>query len=421
MRRVWVASVAVLVGLGVGCTPRSTSSPPKVVDVPGSLVQGQTVEVESGAIERGGVDHNDGWIARSRVGGDSSGITAQETTLTPRNGPGVADLGTPQVLSPTVYSMMDGMTPAVVVSQPWLGDRLLLAGGVAAAGPNQIFLDNGGTWQPAGTFTQDPMGEDLVAFSDTRIVTCPASGSNLRVYPVTTAGTTVTVGAAVAVALPAGWGCAGAFFADFDGSTMVMASGDGRAAVATVDLANPTTATATEVWSTTSISVRGAAFDRSSDGTTLRAAIGGYTNAANPKGRVIVVKQVGTGAWSTEKTLSAPPELDDDSDGAFFGSRVAIDDDVIVTGARLLNVASPASSGTTGVAILGGMRLTAGGWKHALTMTPTPPVLTMPAVGVLLSDLDVAGKVVSAETWMAEETGGPLVAWATESWRFDAS
>lgn len=428
MRRWLITGVVALVGLGVGCTPTPTPPPPPppIVDVPGTLVQGQTIAVETGAIERGGVDHNDGWIARSRTGGDSSGLTAAETTLTPRIGPGVAGLGTPQVLSPTVYPPAPGFLPLVVVTQPWLGDQLLLAGGATGAGPNQIFLNDGGTWVLAGTFAQDPAGETVEAFSDTQIVTCPASGANLRVYPVTTTGSSVVTGTAVTVPLPAGWSCTYPFSAEFDGPTLLMlgddVAGPTTGQIATMDLSDPTTATPAVVWSTTAVAVDSADFDRSADGTTLRAAISADTLTGTPtKGRVVVVKQVGAGPWTTEKTLSAPAGLPDDSNGVYFGSRVAIDDDLIVTGARVITVPTPASTGTMGVAVLGGIRRTSSGWQHALSMTPAPAVITLPETGAMLQDIDVAGTVVSAEMFIGEEAAGPPAPFAAESWRFDAS
>lgn len=417
MRRTLVGALVVVLGFGAACTPNQTSSsPPLNATWTGSLIQDRTVGLDGS--EWGSVAHNDGWIARARTGATPGGVTAEETTLTPRTGVGLAGLGVPQVLSPTRYQFMTGFTGAPLVDQPYLGDQLLLAGGATPTGPNQLFLEVAGTWQLAGTFTLG-WAERVLAVNDSQIVTREnLTGAPLHVYPVTTSGTTVTVGAPVDVALPATWDVADLRGAAFDGSTLVVVSDVGGTTVATVGLTDPTTATLTEVYHTTGYAPRQASIDR--DGTTLRVAIGALNATGTPKGKVLVVSKPDAGSWSRTATLSAPSGLTDITNGAYMGTRVAIDDGLLVTITRLVNLPSGSSSGTSTLSVLGAYERNGSGWRHVASMNAAPSApITSAETGRLARDIDVAGRVISDEV-MGSEEGAVPGSFFAESWRFEA-
>lgn len=417
MRRTLVGALVVVLGFGAACTPNQTTpSPPLNATWTGSLIQDRTVGLDGS--EWGSVAHNDGWIARSRTGATPGGVTAEETTLTPRTGPGLAGLGVPQVLSPTRYQFMTGFTGAPLVDQPYLGNQLLLAGGATPAGPNQLFLDVAGTWQVAGTFTLG-WAERVLAVSDSQIVTrTTLTGSPLQVYPVTISGTSATVGTPVNVPLPATWNVANVRGAAFDGSTLVVVSDVDGITVATLDLTAPATATLTEVYHTNVYAPRQVSIDR--DGTTLRVAIGAVTATGAAKGKVLVVSKPDAGSWSRTATLSAPSGLADISNGGYMGTTVAIDDGLLVTSTRLVTVASGSSLGTSTLSVLGAYERNGSAWRHVASMTaaPSAPISTA-ETGRLARDIDVAGRVISDEV-MGSEEGATPGGFFAESWRFEA-
>lgn len=423
MKHLFVAMIAGLVAMGSACT--SDPGPPPVITTqrPGTLVQGRTI-VDSG-LEWGRVGHNDDWLVRSRTGANPVGPTATETVLTPRNGDQLTDLGAPQVLSPTYYAMVpSGMfIPPAVVTRPFLGTDLLLAGGAAPAGPNQIFVDDGGTWSLGGTYALDPAGEVAIAFSDSTLVTRIASSSvntPLLVHSVTESAGVVTVGPAVPIALPSTWSGFSVLQGELVGSTLVVAgSGSGLvAAVGTVDLSDPSATALTEVWRGTDISFRSFDVDVDDSTSTVRAAVGvGATLGTGVAGRVIVLSQTGSGPWAPTAVLSAPYGLDDLTHGSFFGSKVALDDDLLVAVARMAKVPSGSTVGASDVMILGAFRLTGGGWQYEASMTPAPDPIPTPETGRSVADLDVAGEVTSVEV-MGGDEGIPPASFFGESWRF---
>lgn len=421
MKHVFVAMIAGLVAMGSACA--SDPGPPSVntTERPGTMVQGRTI-VDSG-LEWGRVGHNDEWLVRSRTGANNVGPTATETVLTPRNGDQLADLGAPQVLWPTYYAMVpSGFTPPAVVTRPYLGTDLLLAGGATPAGPNQIFVDDGGTWSPGGTYAFDPDGEVAVAFSDSTLVTRIASSSvdaPLLVHSVAESAGVVTVGPAVSIALPSTWSGFSVLQGELVGSTLVVAgSGSGLVvAVATVELSDPSATAMNEVWRGTDISFRSFDVDVDESTGTVRAAVGvGATVGTGVAGRVVVLSPTGSGPWVPTAVLSAPYGLDDLTHGSFFGSKVALDDDLLVAVARMAKVPSGSTVGTSDVMILGAFRLTGGGWQYEASMTPAPDPIPTPETGRSVADLDVAGEVTSVEV-MGGDEGFPPASFFGESWR----
>ena len=417
-RRLWGVATISMVALAVACAPPTVPPPVVTTEWPGTVTQGRTIGTTG--TEWGGLDHNDDWLVRSRAGVDGT-LTAAETVLTPRTGPGVGDLGAPVVLSPTYYSHPLYQSP--LVSRPYLGTHLLLAGGDGVTAANRIFVEQGGTWTVGGTYALNPNREVVVAFSDSYLVTrdSAASADLLQVHPIDVTGGVVTVGPAVSVSLPASWSDYLRINGELAGNTLVVAGSDpirpgAETALAVADLSDPTVTALTQVWTGGDLVLT--SFDLDVDGSVTRAAVGvEASQGSGTVGRVMILSPTGSGPWATTAVLTPPAGLPDIGHGTYFGRQVALDDGLLVTLARFVARPSPASTGTSNVGVLGAYRLVGGVWQFEASMTPAPDVITTPETSRLPAALDVAGTVVHVEISGSDEGAPPAPTFA-ESWMF---
>lgn len=372
---------------------------------------------------------NEWYVTGELSYGSTPESVVAETTAYPRTGPTGETLGSPQVLSPTIYAPTSGLTPPVSVRRPYLGDQLLLTGSAIAGGANQIWVDVAGTWTVGGTFALDPAGERVLAFDDQHVVTRKtATDAPFLDYPISMSGSTVTIGAARPIAVPASWP------ADFHSSdntaaaliddTLYLAMSAGvpgstgpyQTRLLTADLSGSTPVVDADAYAFGGDTVvRG--FDADRDGSSVRVAMGIASGiASGTPNSVAVLRSDAGGPWSLESTLTSPASL-----GGYqshFGFAVAIDDDRLVAAGRILTL--PGALGDRSVHVVSGFERVGGTWVHVATMTPDHPAVdpTETYRYLVYGMVDLAG-THGAALVVSDATDSPTGVW--ENWRFEAS
>lgn len=371
------------------------------------------------------------WYAIGRLRFDAAlpiaeGNPVAETTLYPRTGANGNELGTPQVLSPTLFGVIDGMLPSGLVPRPFLGNKLLLTGATVAGAPNQIFLDIDGTWALAGTFTL-PAGEKVVDFDDGHLVTTKSSyRTSYTDRAVLRSGETVTIGAGVDFDVPASWpsdvAVLGSFDGDLDGdvfaATFSTTPGAGtiyhhRTMVAHLGGPSPVV----DAVSGDRFGYNGSVAVDDLGAGKARIALGVDASSVEASHAELWLSSV-PGTWAQEADLTSPPWLPLADAGTYFGNRVGLDGDLLVVSSRL--VSTPTTLNSTGVLRVGqlvGYERGTGGWlaTDALDTTAEP---FEPGASLRLA----TGHISVAGGHVAVLVGSDRIAPSTpyfETWRFD--
>lgn len=284
---------------------------------------------------------NENWFATLEFSSLTGGGGNTALRVHPRSGPGNSDLGTPQVILPSVAPSLAGLVG---------GDVIGLIGSSAV----EFFAESGGTWSSAGTFAI-PAGRTVKAMSDEWLVLSPFPTAGVdalvELFPLDTTGAQVVVGAPVLVgpdpdwepALRSGFGVNAAV----EGNVLVVGgqsqpgSGPGGARVFRESGGNwlPVLSVGGAVDDPV-IFARSVAVDAVEGAGIDRVAIGGMADAPDPAVITIWADDGNDGPFSVEQVLPAPTGVADVTNGVLFGSGLAIDGDLLATVSRAVNTPS---------------------------------------------------------------------------------